>query len=113
MIRFTDLPVPKPVDAKPITSTAQLIASTPEPLPTTLSAPKVDRLAAARASMIEIGTPPIEPKPLVDTTKRRGGRQKLAGEAADAPKEVERTRKRERTAVRRAAAKAHTASKAL
>jgi hypothetical protein len=103
MIRFTDLAVPNAVDAKPI-------ASAPKPLTATLDATTVDRLAVARATMVEIGTPPIEPKPLVDTTNARGGRQQPTGGPAHAAMEAARELKRQSTAVRRAAAKARMAA---
>jgi hypothetical protein len=83
MIRFTDQAAPKPRDPGRIATGAHATVPTSKPSHTTLDAPKVDRLASARATMVEIGAPPIEPKPLVDTTKVRGGRPNLAGEVVD------------------------------
>jgi hypothetical protein len=99
MIRFTDQTVAKPGEARPVATKAQAGAPTSKPPRTTLDAPKVDRLASARATMVEVGTPPIEPKPLVDTTKLRGGRLNLAGEVVGPPREADRKRKRQGTAV--------------
>jgi hypothetical protein len=83
MIRFAKPAVLNTVDAKPS-------ASAPKPLPTTLDATLVDRLAVARATMVEIGTPSIEPTPLVDTTNARGGRQQMTTGATHAAKEAAR-----------------------
>jgi len=75
----------------------------PVPEPTvTLDSPKPVKLAAAVAALIEIGAPPVEPAPLVDTTQRGRGRPKLS--EADALEALARRRawNRERMAARRA-----------
>jgi hypothetical protein len=77
----------------------------PEPVPVTLDSPKPVKLAAAVAALVEIGAPPVEPAPLVDTTQRGRGRPKLSEADAIAAKEAERKRRREWTAARRARAK--------
>ena len=100
MIRFADI----------VSTPSKAIPFTPSPIPFTPDRPldsvRAVKLAAARVALAEIGAPAIDPPPLVDTTKRRGGRRKLTGEAAVSAKEVERKRRREWMAVRRAAAKA-------
>jgi hypothetical protein len=99
MIRFTDQAAAKPRDTGRIATGAHATAPTSKPSHTTLDAPKVDRLASARATMVEIGAPPIEPKPLVDTTTLRSGRANAPGEVAEAPKKADRKRKRPAAAV--------------
>ena len=55
----------------------ELSAHTSEPT-VTLDLPKPVKLAAAVAALVEIGAPPVEPTPLVDTTQRGRGRPKLS-----------------------------------
>jgi hypothetical protein len=68
-----------------------------------INRPQEDRLAAARAVLVELGAPAVEPAPLVDTAARGRRRPKLTGEAIAASKDAERARKREWMAKRRAA----------
>jgi hypothetical protein len=105
MIRFTDQAAAKPRDAGRIATGAQATIPASKPSHTTLDAHKVDRLASARATMVEIGAPPIEPKPLVDTTTLRSGRANLPGEVAEASRKADRKRKRQATAVGEAKSK--------
>jgi hypothetical protein len=80
----------------------ELPAHTPEPPVVTVDSPRPVKIAAAVAALVEIGAPPVEPPPLIDTTQRGRGRPKQSEANALAALARRRAWNRERMAARRA-----------
>jgi hypothetical protein len=80
---FAEAPVnTNSVHTPPVNNNSVHAPKAIEPPPVTLDSPKPVKLAAAVAALVEIGAPPVEPKPLVDTTQRGRGRPRLHADRA-------------------------------
>ena len=74
---FADAPVTPP-QAVPVTP-RPVTPVTPRPVTrVTLDSSKPVKLAVARTALADIGNPPIEPPPLVDTTRPRSNAERQA-----------------------------------